>query len=94
MQFIKQSVIHSTSERVFAFHELPDALERLMPPWETAKVIQRADISVVGSRAIIETQVVGPIKVRWVASTRVMNRRICLKIFRSKDRSAVGVIGM
>jgi ligand-binding SRPBCC domain-containing protein len=60
-------VIHSTPELVFAFHELPDALERLMPPWETAKVIDRADISAVGSRAIIETQVVGPIKVRWVA---------------------------
>jgi ligand-binding SRPBCC domain-containing protein len=67
MQFIKQSVIRSTPERVFAFHELPDALERLMPPWETAKVIQRAEISVVGSRAIVETQVVWPIKIQWVA---------------------------
>jgi len=67
MHFIKQSVIRSTPELVFAFHELPDALERLMPPWETANVIKRADISVIGSQAIIETQVVGPIKVRWVA---------------------------
>jgi ligand-binding SRPBCC domain-containing protein len=67
MQFIKQSVIRSTPERVFAFHELPDALERLMPSWETAKVIQRAEISVVGSRAIVETQVVWPIKIQWVA---------------------------
>jgi ligand-binding SRPBCC domain-containing protein len=67
MQFVKESLMRASAERVFAFHELPDALERLMPPWETAKVIQRADISVVGSRAIIETQVVGPIKVRWVA---------------------------
>ena len=53
MHFIKQSVIRSTPELVFAFHELPDALERLMPPWETANVIKRADISVIGSQAII-----------------------------------------
>ena len=67
MQFVKESLMRASAERVFAFHELPDALERLMPPWETAKVIQRADISVIGSHTIIETQVVGQIKVRWVA---------------------------
>jgi len=67
MQFVKESLIRASDERVFAFHELPDALELLMPPWETAKVIQRAEISVVGSRAIVETQVVGPIKIQWVA---------------------------
>ena len=67
MQFTKESLIRASPERVFAFHERSDALERLMPPWETAKVIQRAEISAVGSRAIIDTQVFGPIKIRWVA---------------------------
>jgi len=36
MRFTKESVIRATPERVFAFHELPDAFERLMPPWETS----------------------------------------------------------
>ena len=41
MQFIKESIIKATPEKVFAFHELPDAFERLMPPWENANVIQK-----------------------------------------------------
>lgn len=67
MQFVKESVIHATAERVFAFHELPDAFERLVPPWEAATVIQKADISVIGSRAIIEQKIFGIIPSRWVA---------------------------
>ena len=60
-------MIRASPERVFAFHELPDAFERLIPPWETAKIIQKADISVIGSRAIIETRIFGIFTSRWVA---------------------------
>ena len=67
MQFIKETLIKATPERVFAFHQLPDAFDRLLPPWEVVKVIQIADISVIGSRAIIETKILGPITSRWVA---------------------------
>ena len=67
MQFVKESLIHCTPERVFAFHELPDAFERLIPPWEKVKVIQLADISKIGSRTIVETTVFGPFKKRLVA---------------------------
>lgn len=67
MQFVKESIINATPEKVFAFHELPDAFERLMPPWEKATIIQKADISKVGSRAIIETKIFGIIPTRWVA---------------------------
>ncbi len=67
MRFIKESVIGAPPERVFAFHELPDAFERLVPPWENASVIQTADISVIGSRAIIEMKLLGLVPVRWVA---------------------------
>ncbi|MCC6329845.1 MAG: SRPBCC family protein [Acidobacteria bacterium] len=67
MIFITESIIKAPPERVFAFHELPDALERLIPPWEKAKVIQKADISQLGSRAIIETSIFGIFSVRWVA---------------------------
>ena len=71
MKFIKESVIKASPQRVFSFHEMPDAIERLMPPWEDANVIQKADMSVVGSRAIIETKIFGLIPVRWVAEHTV-----------------------
>ncbi len=67
MKFIKETIIKASPERVFAFHELPDAFERLMPPWEKADIIQKADISVIGSQAIIEQKIFGLIPSRWVA---------------------------
>lgn len=67
MKFVKESVLRATPERVFAFHELPDALERLTPPWESASVLQSAGSLRVGSEAIIETRILGLFKVRWVA---------------------------
>lgn len=67
MRFSKETVIKASPERVFAFHALPDAFERLVPPWENAKVVQKADISVIGSRAIIEQKIFGLVPSRWVA---------------------------
>ncbi len=67
MKFVKESVINASPERVFAFHELPDAFERLIPPWEDARIIQKADISKVGSRAIIEQKILWFITSKWVA---------------------------
>ena len=71
MQFVKQSVIRATPERVFGFHEQPDALTLLLPPWERARVIRPAKISEVGTQAIVETRVFGPITARWVAEHTV-----------------------
>lgn len=65
--FIKESIIRATPARVFAFHELPDALARLTPPWESSRIVSAAKISEVGSEAIIETRILGLIPVRWVA---------------------------
>jgi ligand-binding SRPBCC domain-containing protein len=65
--FIRESVIAASPERVFAFHELPDALARLTPPWESSRVIRMAKISEAGSEAIIETRILGLLPVRWVA---------------------------
>jgi ligand-binding SRPBCC domain-containing protein len=67
MRFVNETLIHCTPERVFAFHELPDAFERLIPPWEKITIIQKADISKIGSRTIVDTKILGPIKKRLVA---------------------------
>jgi len=71
MRFTKGKSDQVQSRGVFAFHELPDVLNLLMPPWEQAHVVQPAEISAVGSQAIIETRVFGPIKTRWVAQHTV-----------------------
>lgn len=67
MLFVKESIIRAAPERVFAFHELPDAFERLMPPGENAKILQKADITKIGSQAIIEMKVLGIFPAKWVA---------------------------
>jgi len=67
MKFVKESVIAATPERLFAFHKLPDAFERLVPPWESVEVVQKADISKIGSQAIIKQKIFGIIPSRWVA---------------------------
>jgi ligand-binding SRPBCC domain-containing protein len=65
MQFIARSVIHTTPEKLFAFHELPDAFMRLMPPWEKSRVIERAQSLRVGSRAVVDACILPGIFIRW-----------------------------
>lgn len=67
MRFVKESLIRASPERVFAFHELPDALARLTPPWERVRVVESAPTLLVGSRAVVETRALGLLPVRWVA---------------------------
>ena len=67
MLFVKESLIRAAPERVFAFHERPDALLRLTPPWELTRVLQVAPDLRVGSVAVVETRLFGLLPVRWVA---------------------------
>ena len=67
MKFVKESVIRAPPERVFAFHELPDALRRLTPPWERVRIVEQAESLRAGARAVVETRVLGLFTVRWVA---------------------------
>ena len=67
MIFSKQSVIRASPERVFGFHELPDALKRLTPPWEPTRVVCAAAGLRVGSTALVETRLLGLLRVRWLA---------------------------
>lgn len=64
MKFIARSVIRTTPERLFAFHELPDALDRLMPPWERARVIECAPDLLPGRRAVVEVRVLPGLTMR------------------------------
>jgi uncharacterized protein len=56
------SVVNAPVGEVFAWHERPGALPRLLPPWQPMKVSQEAD-SLADGRAVLQL----PGRVRWVA---------------------------
>jgi len=66
MQFVKESRIAASPERVFAFHESPGALQRLTPPWEKVSVESGGTSIKTGARVVLKTSL-GPIPLRWVA---------------------------
>jgi ligand-binding SRPBCC domain-containing protein len=71
MRFVHESIIRAAPERVFAFHELPDALERLTPPWERSRVVRAAPSLRAGEVAVVEARLFGVVPVRWVAEHTV-----------------------
>ncbi len=71
MLFVKQSLIRASPERVFAFHELPDALARLSPPWESSRIVEPAPSLRVGSRTMVDVRLFGLYTVRWIAEHTV-----------------------
>ncbi|EYF03702.1 SRPBCC family protein [Chondromyces apiculatus] len=64
--FEKRTRIAATPEQVFAFHEAPDALERLTPPWEEVRIVEKSAGIGVGARVVMDTRL-GPLWMRWVA---------------------------
>jgi ligand-binding SRPBCC domain-containing protein len=57
MHFTARNVIRTSPEQLFAFHELPDAFLRLLPPGEKIRVIQTALNLNAGSRTIVEIRI-------------------------------------
>ena len=60
MRFVKESLIHASAEKVFAFHEARDAFERLQPPWQTTEIVQPPASLEVGTRVVLRIKV-GPV---------------------------------
>lgn len=65
-RFVHSSIIPAPVERVFAFHEQPDALQRLTPPFAPARVLRRSGSLLPGSTVELELPF-GPFKTRWLA---------------------------
>src|SRR5271165_3860237 len=65
--FFYRSRMPAPAEAVYRFHAEPEALERLTPPWERARVVARTGrIEQVGSRVTLRIAM-GPFSKDWVA---------------------------
>lgn len=53
--FVYRTRIEAPAEEVFAWHSRPGAFERLTPPWEKVKVIERTDGIKDGARVVLNT---------------------------------------
>jgi len=60
VHFVKESVIEASAERVFAFHEEPDAFERLQPPWQTTEIVRPPTSLEIGTRVELRLRL-GPL---------------------------------
>ncbi|MBC7835405.1 MAG: cyclase, partial [Phycisphaerales bacterium] len=68
-RFVKQSAIDAPARAVFAWHQRPDALAQLTPPWERVTIVRAAPSLAEGGRAEILLHM-GPLRLRWVAEHR------------------------
>lgn len=67
--FSLESGIPVPVERLFEWHERPDAFERLVPPWERVRLVERPGSLEDGSRVVFEFRL-GPLRRRWVSVHR------------------------
>lgn len=66
MQFVHESIIPASVERVFAFHERPDAFAQLQPPWERTEILTPPSSLEVSTRVELRTKI-GLVWIRIVA---------------------------
>ncbi len=64
--FTKESRIAAPPATVFQFHERPDALKLLTPPWEPVEVVEPPKSLQPGARAVLRMRL-GPFRFDWVA---------------------------
>jgi len=64
--FEKESRIQAPLKELFNWHNRPLSFERLTPPWEKIKVLEKQGGIEDGARAVLEVQE-GPFRRRWVA---------------------------
>lgn len=64
--FVRRSHLEAPAAEVFRWHARPGAFERLTPPWETVRVIERHGGIEDGGRVVLRMGT-GPFAMRWVA---------------------------
>ena len=71
-----ESSIAASAERVFAFHERPDAFALLTPWWSGARVVRAAGSLRPGQRALLVLGR-GPLRVEWEAVHEIYEPPTC-----------------
>lgn len=64
--FIKESRIAAPRTTVFRFHERPDALKLLIPPWEPVEIVEPPKSLLPGTQAVLRMRL-GPFRFQWIA---------------------------
>ena len=64
--FEKRFEMPVSRDALFAYHARPGALRRLIPPWQTARIVESSEHIRDGARVVLEMKV-GPLWKRWVA---------------------------
>lgn len=67
LNFRYSSLINAPVETVWQFHERPDILNLLTPPWQPVKIIRREGGLGVGAKSEFRLSLAG-IPVRWIAT--------------------------
>lgn len=82
--FIKKSHINAPVEDVFRWHSRPGALERLSPPWDPVRIIERKGGINKGARVVLGMKA-GPFPYKWTAEHTDYEEN---RLFR--DRQVIG----
>ncbi len=77
-ELIAQSRLHVPADEVFAWHERPGALDRLIPPWQDTRILERTGGLLDDDRVVLQLKK-GPFRFRWVVRhfDYRANRRFC-----------------
>ena len=67
--FVARSPLPAPAAEVFAWHERPGALVRLLPPWQRVELVERSGGIADGGRTVLRIRL-GPLTRRWVAVHR------------------------
>lgn len=65
--FTLRSLMPVSATELYEWHTRPASFLRLMPPWESARVVDRIGPFGNGQRYIIDAPILGPISKRWIA---------------------------
>ncbi len=65
-EFVYRSSMPVSASDLFEWHTRPGALERLTPPWDPVKVLQRTGPLEEGTRVVLSVPL-GPARLRWVS---------------------------
>jgi uncharacterized protein (TIGR01777 family) len=68
-QFVYRSHMPVSAAAVWDWHARPGALERLTPPWDRVRVVERTGALEDGARVTLSVPI-GPMRVRWVSRHR------------------------